>query len=364
MPHAASELLHRLDELHLRFQLHFVDHVRLTRDLRQLDALIADAQAIAAQAAMEAPEQLGDDWPRLALALARRLELYTEARGAIAQAHAVAGLRDREASLLTGRGRLVLHRYVRHFAGQTRRTRDPGRLKEMIDDLLVLWKQLEPLAKRLQVPSVAEEVSAVGQFIGFFLSERDELQAAWRAGSREEQAAGLAEVLANLEADWQALVLGVPRHLRRLALLDRLIGTLDSALGTLMALRHANMADSHEKRVQRAAELLVHWQDERAVTAGLQARAPAPMAELHALGHALYLNWRQQIAGDKAKRDRAWLATHCDRLEELERILTERTVGLPDAYLLWLRDILVAVERSFDSVVAAQEARLHPQGDA
>jgi hypothetical protein len=356
MPHKAAELLKQLDALHLRFQLHFADHVRLTRDLRLLDALIAEGQAIAAQAAEVQPPEPDDAWLRLSLAMQRRLELYTEARGAIAQAHAVAGLRDREASLLTGRGRLVLHRYVRHFAGQSRRTRDPGRLQEMIDDLLNLWRQLEPLAKRLQVPSVAEEVSAVGQFIGFFMAERDELQKAWRSGSRLEQADGLAEVVANLQADWQLLVLPTPRPLRRLALLDRLIGTLDDALGGLMALRHANMPDTHETLVQRASELLVQWHDERALTAEAQALAPAESSQLRALGRELFQDWRGRIAGEKSKRDRTWLAVQCDRLEEVERLLTERAGGLEDPELAWIRDALIAIERSHDGVVAAQES--------
>ena len=356
MPHKAAELLKQLDELHLRFQLHFADHVRLTRDLRLLDALIAEGHAIAAQAAEVAPQQPDENWLRLNLAMERRLEVYAETRGAIAQAHAVAGLRDREASLLTGRGRLVLHRYVRHFAGQNRRTRDPGLLQEMIDDLLQLWRQLEPLAKRLQVPSVAEEVSAVGQFIGFFMAEREELQKAWRSGSRLEQADGQAEVLANLQDAWQALVVPTPRPLRRLGLLDRLIGTLDHALGGLMALRHANMPDTHEALVQKASELLVQWHDERAVTADVQALAPPPMPELRALGRALFQEWRLRIAGDKAKRDRVWLAVQCDRLEEVERLLTSLAGGLEDAELAWIRDALVAVERSHDGVVAAQES--------
>ncbi len=355
MPATAADLLHRLDELHLRFQLHFVDHVRLTRDLRRLDALIAESEALAVEADAAAQVAPEDDWQRVALAQARRLETYVEARGAIAQAHAVAGLRDREASLLTGRGRLVLHRYVRHFAGQQRRTRDPGRLQEMIDDLLALWRQLEPLATRLQVPSVAEEVSAVGQFIGFFMAERDELRTAWRAGDRAAQSAAQAEILATLEADWQALVLATPRHLRRLGLLDRLITTLDQSLETLMALRHANLPDAHEALVQRAAARLVAWQDERAATARAQLDAPPPLAELHAQAQALFQAWRQRVAGDKAKRDRAWLALQCDRLEEVERLLTAHAGGLEDAELAWVRDILVAMERSFDAVVVAQE---------
>ena len=354
MPNTASDLLRRLDELHLRFQLHFAEHVRLTRDLRLLDALIAETQELADHAAQAALARPDDDWLRLRLAMQRRLEVYTETRGAIAQAHAAAGLRDREASLLTGRGRLVLHRYVRHFAGQQRRTRDPGRLQEMIDDLLGLWRHLEPLATRLQVPSVAEEVSAVGQFIGFFMAEREELQTASRAGSRLEQAEGAAQLLADLQTDWEVLVRATARPLRRLGLLDRLIGTLDDVLGALLALRHANMPDAHETAVQRASELLVQWRDERAVTANVQALAPAPTPELRAWARELFQTWRLQIAGEKAKRDRAWLAVQCDRLEEIERLLTERAGGLEDPDLAWVRDVLVAMERSFDGVVAAQ----------
>lgn len=321
----------------------------------QLDQLIRESEEIVELATAVAGQRPQDDWPRLHAAVERRLEAYTEARGAIAQAHAVAGLRDREASLLTGRARLVLHRYVRHFAGQSRRTRDPGRLEEMIDDLQVLWKLLDPLMKRLQVPSVAEEVHAVGQFIGFFEAERAQLREAWHSGSRLEQSEGLGVVIANLHLDWNTLVVPTPRHARRLGLLDRLIGSLDLALETLMALRHANMPEAHEERLALASRLLVAWQDERQKTLDVQQEIQTSEDELREMGRALYQTWREQVTGERANRDRQWLAVLCDRTEEIERLLTLRQPERADPELLWLRDVLVAMERSYDSVVAAQQ---------
>ena len=348
----ASELMRQLDELHLRFQLHFADHVRLTRDLEALSVLVAEARAIGA-AGVGLPTD--PDSVRLQIALERRLEFYEEAQGAIAQAHAAAGLRDREASLLTGRARLVLHRYVRHFAGHARRTRDPKRLDEMIADLLELWALLEPMAERLQVPSVAEEVSAVGQFIGFFYQERAQLQEAWTAGDRLAQSDALAEVVQNAQADWEALVVGTPRALRRLALLDRLIATVDLALESLAAVRHANLPDVHEARVAATAEILAAWQAERAETEASHAQTPTPLTDIHEHGRQLYRQWRAEITRDKATRDIRTLAVLCDQTEEVERLLTKRLGALPDPGLTWLRDVLVAMERSYDTLVAAQE---------
>lgn len=350
----ASALQRRLDEVQLRFQVHFADHVRLTRDLASLDRLLAEGAQIEAEArdaALAAPDQ---DWPRLQAALERRIDVWNEARGAIAQAHAAAGLRDREASLITGRARLVLHRYVRHFAGKSRRTRDPLRLAEMVADLRALWRQLEPLLPRLQVPSVVEEVRAVGGFIGFFEAEQEELRVAWGAGSRLEQSDALAEVLATAQADWDALVVKTPRHLRRLGLLDRLVGTMDVTLETLMAVRHANMPEVHEERVAHAARLLVSWQEERDATLAVQTELHAPLPEIRGVGKALYAQWREMTAVDKLRRDRGALAVLCDRTEEVEALLTARLGDVPDEELTWLRDVLVAMERSYDAVVAVQ----------
>lgn len=355
-----TDLQRRLDDLHLRFQLHFADHVRLTRDLPSLDRLIAEVEAVVEQARALVPPQPDAAWSRLFESAERRMRTYVEARGAIAQAQSVTGLRDRDASLLTARSRLVLHRYVRHFAGQDRRTRDPGQMDEMIADLLALFEQMRPLLSRIQVPSVGEEIDAVGQFLGFFHAERREIDTAWNSGGRDDQSKALGAVADELYAAWNLLILGEERSLRRPALLDRLVASLDRVLEALMTIRHANMSEDHEVRIARAARELVRWQDERA--ASLEARQTVTQAELaealQARAMTVFRTWRETLSGDLASRDLGQLRGLCDRMDEIERQLTDLETQAPNlvgaGQLAWVRDVLVAMERTFDQVVAAK----------
>jgi hypothetical protein len=351
-----TPLQRRLDDLHLRFQLHFADHVRLTRDLPLLDRLLAEVEAVVQEARAQAPTEPDAAWTRLFDTAERRVRTYVETRGAIAQAQAVTGLRDRDASLLTARARLVLHRYVRHFAGQDRRTRDPGQMDEMIEDLLGLFAQMRPLLGKIQVPSVVEEIEAVGEFLGFFHVERREIATAWNSGGRDDQSRALGLVADELYAAWNLLILAEERALRRPGLLDRLVASLDRVLEALMTIRHANMSDDHEVRIARAARELVRWQDER--TATLDAResvTPTERAEaLQARALAVFRTWREQLSGELAARDLQLLRGLCDRMDEIERQLTDLPQLVTAEQLAWVRDVLVAMERTFDQVVAAK----------
>lgn len=369
MPTASADLQRRLDELHLRYQLRFADHVRLTRDLEQLDVLITEVEAVVEQARQAAPppEQLGDgQWERLFDCADRRMRGYVEARGAIAQAQSVAGLRDRDASLLTSRARLVLHRYVRHFAGHDRRTRDLGRMDEIIADLLAIFLELRPMMGRIQVPSVGEEIEAVNQFLGFFHAERREIEEAWRSGGRDDQSRALGVVADDLYEAWHLLVADEDRAMRRPALLDRLVGSLDRVLEALMTISHANMAEDHEIRVARAARDLVRWQDEREASA--QARQALPddklVEGLRQRAQGIFKAWRDQMTGELASRDLGQVRGLCDRLDEVERQLAEvaeRSATHADpalaSKLAWTRDVLVAMERTYDQILGAQALR-------
>ena len=362
-PTAALDLQRQFDDLHLRFQLQFADHVRLTRDLPRLDRLIADAQALVEESERLAPQDRTPTWQRLFDTADRRLFTYQQARGAIAQAQSVAGLRDRDASVLTGRARLVLHRYVRHFAGHDRRTRDLGRMDEILRDLQQIQEQLRPMAGRIQVPSVAEEISALLEFLNFFHAERGEILEAWRTGSRLDQSESLAAIAENLQSAWKLHVEDESPDLRRPGLVDRLIASQDLVLEALMTLRHANMPDEHEERIAKTARALVKWQDERDHAAGRRADVPreVPPEVLHAnllqRAEAIFARYRAQLTGEHADRDLGLLGDLCDRMDEIERQLTDLepdTTLAATERLAWVRDVLVAMARTFDHVKAAQ----------
>ncbi len=325
----------------------------MTRDLGQLQQLVADVAAMRQEAAAAAEHSEGR-WAALLDMVDRRLQDYQAECGAVAQIQAAASSHDRRASVLTTRARLVLHRYVRHFAGRPRRGRDLARMAEIRSALLELFDALRPLAGAIHTRSVAEEIGAVGGFLDFFAAEQAELERARDSGSLLDRSQTLQDMLVVLEQGWQREVVAVDRLLRRPGLVQRYIAGLDGVLEGLMQVRHANLPDHHELATQRAAALLGRWQDE--LVAVQQARQLCAATTLidQLLDHASALAepWLQDRAPWTAA-ERQWLGDLADALDEAEQqVAALASEGLEARLALrwaWLRDVLVGVERDYDS---------------
>ncbi len=353
-PPPIAGLAREMNRLHQEFILHFSGHVRMTRDLAQLDDLLAYMEALQRQATAQAFQSEGR-WQSLLDLLARRLQEYQSERGAVAQIQASASLQDRQASQQTARARLVLHRFARHFSGQSRRTRDIERLTDILLETQEIFQALRPLAQAIHLRSVAEEIGAVGGYVEFLTAEREELLESRRAGSLADQSDNWQLLLANLENGWKTEVQGQPRATRRPGLLHRYITSLDGVLEGLMTARHANLPDQHELAIEKAARLLVRWQDELAELRNWQDALP-PAERVSALwtrAQELVQVFLGHWTGDPANAlGSEALGDLCDSLDEVERQLSqlarEQPLAVPPARLAWLRDALVTAEQHFD----------------
>lgn len=357
-----AALAREMNQLHSEFNHHFAGQVRLTRDLPALELLLAALQALRTRAEAEAGHSEGR-WQALLDLIDRRLEEVQHERGAVAQIQASANQADRQAAQLTARARLVLHRFVRHFAGQARRTRDLERLREIFADLDALFDQLRPLAPAISLRSVGEEIGAVGGFVDLLRAEDHELQLARRGGSLLQQSQNWQTLLQSLTEGWAAEVLAQPRALRRPGLVARYVAALDGVVDGLMTTRHANLPDDHEVALATAVRELVRWQDElAALQVERQATAAAELAE--ALWQRAQGLWQAHVGqarpavdnAEAAGAERRYLSQLADALDELERQLSELQASDADAVatarLAWLRDSLVAVERAHDQLSA------------
>lgn len=350
-----------MNRLHQDFLLHFSGHVRMTRDLEQLDALLAEMEALRHKANSQAFQSEGR-WQSLLDLLVRRLDEYQAERGAVAQIQASASAQDRQASQWTARARIVLHRFSRHFAGQTRRTRDIEQLAEILAEIQEIFESLRPLARTIHLRSVAEEIGAVGGYVEFLAAEREELREARCAGSWLDQSANWQVLLKNLEEGWRAEVAAQPRTTRRLGLVERYIRSLDGVLEGLMTARHANLPDQHELALDRAAQLLVRWQDELVDLRNWQdtmtaaQRADALWARAAECAQLFLDHWTGSPAN---AMDLDALRDLTDSLDEVERQLALLCAQLPPppqlARLAWLRDVLVTAEKHFDQTLAWQQ---------
>ncbi len=353
------------NRLHEAYQLRYSGHVRLTRDLAGLDRLIADLRDVQDRAERAAASSEGR-WPALLGILARRLEEYEVERGAVAQIQAAASRNDRHASALTSRARLVLHRYVRHFAGHSRRDRDLERLREMAADLQQLADALHPLAQHIHLRTVAEEIGGVLGFVAFFRAEFAEISEARRSGGVAMQSAVLLQLVERLHGDWQREVTSQPPETRRIALVQRYLDAMDGVLEGLATVNHANLPDEHQAGLNQASQLLAVWRAEHASTVAVHGQlTPPERAEaLWQRADALWQVFRGRWTGElQHPSEVPWLAEIADCLDEIERqlfvIASDPLAGaaLVDAdRLARLTDALVLVERTCDAATAAQQA--------
>ena len=352
-------LAREANRLHDEFQVHFAGQVRLTRDLAALDELLAAVAELQLRADAATGHSEGR-WEALRAILTRRAEDYHAERGAVAQIQAAASRSDRMASALTSRARLVLHRYVRHFAGQSRRGRDRQRLVEMLADLHQLAAALHPMLSVIHLRSVAEEIEGVLGFVGFFADELEQISTAEHSGGVAAQAQLGQQLCAALCAGWQTEVVGQPEQTRRPALLRRYAVGLDAVIAAMLAVDHANLPDAHRAAIDEATVILGHWQAEAAQADALRA-ALSPEQVVGALWNradALWQLFRGRWGGAlQHQSELQWLTEMADAMEEVERQLTACSLTGADvaaARLTNLRDNLVYIERCFDTATAAQ----------
>lgn len=259
---------------------------------------------------------------------------------------------DQQARPLLQAARLVLHRYVRHFGGQPRRNRDQQRLAAIIADLMAIGARLRSLRAQLMLTDVRQDVDAVGELLGFLLSERDEVAAAWQAGSLADRSQAAGDLMDALRATWQAQVAPEPRALRRPQTLQRLVDSLTNTLDTLHGLQHANLPDAHGERVLVASALLTEWQAELAASAHERAQLTTPALWLALVKQATTLVAQWQAQPDVTV---ATLCGWCDRLDDLEQQLREWMPADADGALIdEVRDALVALERRHDDLGQGQ----------
>lgn len=344
------------------YQVHFASRSRLTRDLTRMESLLEGAQSVLAELGAQ---QGGDAAQREAITAKaqHQVNLYRTEREAIAQAQREAGVKGRQAAVLAQRARFAVHIYTRHFAGQSRTTRDLS----LLGDLLA-W--LEPLAADLErlgaasLPSAQEDLRWVQSHVEQFHSERHAIAQALSELLPAEQVSALAQVANGLFAAYRTHFAGQPRVTRRPELLLRLIQAVEQVGDRMQALRVQGLHDSHnDANIDVVAQRAAAWHSELgAVRAERQRTGLAALwADLEIAANAELEAYAEHFGGkDRRTRDLARLCALCDRLGEIERQMTRliEVQDLPnhDARIASVRDSLALYQDEYDAILAAQRA--------
>jgi hypothetical protein len=355
-------LQQQLDTTHEQYNLHFAGQMRTTRSTHMMGLMIEAAQTIERDTARI--EANGDAKVRQELLslCGERLELYRNELKAIETARSDAGEDGIEAALLGTRANFIFHRYVRHFAGKGRATRDLSLLKEMGDDLVEIRDQMRELAKRGASSGDSDDLKVVIDYIELFAAEKSEIIAARDAGTLEEQEGTLAELANDQFTLYSQHFAGQSRVSRRPEMLKRMIGALESVLVRMEALQEIGHHSEHnQQNTNIVRERLDMWRTELVAVQNQRQQTPL-LAMVEALGEGVdpvLAAYNENFAGQgREGRSRDLLTALCDGLAELERqmerIGSVERLTVNERNLQMIRDALVMFEKEWQAIAEAQ----------
>ncbi len=318
-PVSSSELdsiLKRVDSLQARYDANFAGQPRITRNAGLLDQMAEEAESLVAAARALSGEDTADVVARLE----KSASLYGDEAASIRTAQA-AGDDAHVAHELGGWAQLIFERYRRHFAGQSRSTRDLGLLTEMIESLESLERSLDALDS--EEDAAQESLRPVRSNLSLYRTERSGILTARGAGTLAEQAGILASV-ANQQFDlYRSHFAGHSRLSRRPGLLDRMIQTLEGVQDRMEGLRTQGLhQESNDQNIEIVKTQLKAYRTElEAVRAARQNTTYENL--VNGLGEAankIFTRYREHFSGqDRTTRDAGLLSVLCDGLYDLAR---------------------------------------------
>ena len=222
------QLIERSDTLHRRYLRRFSGLPRATRILGELDAIIDTARALIADAETNTADEL------VVRGFRDRLQLYESERPKVAEAQA-GGDGPRLGALLAAEANAVFHRYARHFAGQSRPTRDADMLSEMVADLNTIEAAMSARIKAGS-RSLEQDRSVVQNNKQMYADEERAVEDS-RLDLSPEQLVSISAKRANdAFAIYDNHFAGQARLSRRPELLERALRTLGEARSTMQEL--------------------------------------------------------------------------------------------------------------------------------
>ncbi len=313
-----KELKQRAEDVYKRYQAHFANKPRATRDLGLIDELIGELESVIE---IGKEELNGGRNPALVsvLDMAREnLNTYRSEREKIAEAQAGGGVSADEARLAR-EANLAFGRYYRHFANENRTTRDLGLLTEIIVELERIEKAFSELADS------GEDVSKNHEVVKRNLSTyRDEYRAIERAqeqGTAQEQADILATLANDQFAIYRNHFAGKPRPTRRPGLLERVVNQLKRIHKTMFSLKQGGLrSQANDRNMDIVSQNLEVYKKElkeiRKAREGISNEQLA--GSLGGAANEIMAEYRENYAGEnRSTRDLDKLSVLCDQMCEI-----------------------------------------------
>lgn len=363
MSNLVESLGKELEQIDREYATDFAGHSRLTRDLAQIDKMIKRAAAVVDQANQIPTAAQGPDLQRVRDAAAQSLELYKQERAAIARAQEV-GPTFEQFSVEATSANFVFGRYMRHFAGQDRGTRDVALLGELVEDLRQIEKRMTQILTEKKSPDFEKDRQVVRDNLRQYQDEIELIEAAQNNGTPEEKASILATLANNQFAVYQAHFAGEPRVSRRPALLMRVIASLKKIRERMIVLRDGGLdVEFNGKNISIVEDRLGVYETELGEVRKVRQATPMTdiMGDLGGAANKLFDEYRAGFADKpRTQADLGKLANICDKLGEIRRQMVEMSWAedseMNQRNLEIVTEQLAMFEGEYEAVSRAQAA--------
>ncbi len=353
-----------LEQVDREYASDFAGHSRLTRDIGQMERMIKRVASVVGQVDRIPAAAQGPDLARLREAAAASLALYEGERAAIERAQDIGPAFEQFSAEATS-ANFVFARYVRHFAGQDRSTRDVALLGELVEELRQIDKRMATLLESGSGKASGDferDRKVVRENLAQYQKEIELIEAAQSTGTPEEQAGMLATLANNQFSVYQMHFAGEPRISRRPALLMRVTSTLKKIRERMVALRTGGLTvEFNGKNIAVIEDRLGVYEPELVeIRKVRQATSMTDiMGELGGSANKLFDEYRKNFA-DKARTqaDANRLFAICDKLGEIRRQMLEMSWAEDNEMNQRNVDIvteqLVMFEAEYEAVARAQ----------
>lgn len=324
MAPSVETLKSQADTIHARYRRGFAGKTRATRNLPELDTILAEMKTLSLTIPATATELRSnvDAW----------LKIYTDEREAIAAI--VAGGPDAlRAWRLVEWAETNFLRYLRDFGGQERLTRDNWLLEEMVARQSRWLEELGPLSAKVKDPKLAGQVDQAAKNLDLMRKETQAIPAGRRAITANEYARVLATLANGQFALYRRHFSERPRFSRRPALLRRILGALEDIERSMIAVRDLGVrTDAHLGNLVKVSDRVKHHrgelaaiEDTRKVTAATQVAGG-----LGDDANRAFNDYKTNFANrSRALVDAKLLGEIADRLHEVAAAMDELQVERP-----------------------------------
>jgi len=336
---------------------HLVDPQKLNGMLDKLAGLKGDLDKLGALTG-------GDNAATVLQGLADRETLYKRELTLI-QAAKDMGPNFERFSMEGAAANFVFDRYNRHYAGQSRDTRDLGLLRELSEELKGIRKRMTAIGGKKLPEPMARDLELVGSNIDRYQIEEREIPKAQSAGTSEEQANRLAFLANQHFAQYQTFFAGQSRISRRPQLLVRLVENLKRVRTAMFELKNRGLKQaSNDNNIGIIDGRLKAYETElveiRKVRSGV--KLADIMGVLGGGANDLFEEYRKDFAGkDRTSVSLEQLSGLVDKLDELRRQMEElgrvEKNEMNAKNLAVVRDYQSSWVREYQAVKTAQQGQ-------